>query len=150
MVFVLYLFVHSTRWQRVLHVALALILAGALGNLYDRAFVKADVITYQPRFGQEELMIGTVIERTNTDVVVADYPDGTNVRTLPSSQVTIRRQGVVRDFIKFMRKFPEGFPKLAGRDVWPWVFNIADAALVCGVILLLLSTWLDRSPNTES
>jgi len=149
LVFVLYLFANSKRTHRVLHIALALILAGAIGNLYDRAFIKADVITYQPRFGQEELMIGTVIERTETDVVVADYPGGTNVRTLPSSQVTIHRQGVVRDFIKFMPKFPDGFPKLAGRDAWPWVFNIADAALVCGVILLLLSTWLDRSPSTE-
>jgi len=150
LVFVLYLFANSTRSQRVLHVALGLILAGALGNLYDRAFIKADVISYQPRSGQEELMIGMVVDRTEADVVVADYPDGANVRTLPGSRVTIRRQGVVRDFIKFMPKFPGGFPKLAGRDIWPWVFNVADAVLVCGVILLLLSTWLDRSPRAES
>ena len=36
LLFVLFLFIHSTRDRRSLHVALGLVLAGALGNLYDR------------------------------------------------------------------------------------------------------------------
>lgn len=149
LVFVLYLFAHSVRTQRCLHVALGLILAGAIGNLYDRAFIKADVVSYQPPFGQEEQMIVSVVGGDDTNVVVADYPDEANERTFPRSSVTIRRQGVVRDFIKFVPEFPDWVPKLGGRDMWPWVFNVADASLVCGVILLLLGTWVDRAPRQE-
>ena len=48
-----------------------------------------------------------------------------------------RRQGVVRDFIKVEPKF--------GRfELWPWVFNVADALLVAGVALLLLNFWWER------
>lgn len=148
--FVLYLFAHSVRTQRGLHVALGLILAGAFGNLYDRAYIKADVVSYQPRFGREELMIVSVVGGDDTKVLVADFPDGGNVRSLPRASVTIRRQGVVRDFIKFVPKFPGWVPKLGGRDMWPWVFNIADSSLVCGVILLLLSTWMDRTTKPKA
>ena len=82
--FVLYLFSQSSRRRWSLHIALGLILGGAMGNLYDRA-----------AYGQ------------------------------------------VRDFIKFV-------PKIGGYDVWPWVFNIADALLVVGVGILLINLWLDK------
>jgi signal peptidase II len=82
--FVLYLFSQSSRRRWSLHLALGMILAGAMGNLYDRAL-----------YGQ------------------------------------------VRDFIKFDFK-------VAGYDVWPWVFNFADVLLVVGVGILLLNLWLDK------
>ncbi|MGD2109699.1 MAG: signal peptidase II [Phycisphaerae bacterium] len=150
LVFVLYLFKSSATRQRFLHVALGLVLAGALGNLYDRATVKADVVTYQTRSGRAELMIGLIVNQDEQSIHVADYPDKGNVRILPRDRVTVRNQGVVRDFIKFRPRFPNWVPKLGGYDMWPWVFNIADASLVCGVILLLLSTWLDRSGKPEA
>jgi len=45
--------------------------------------------------------------------------------------------GNVRDFIKVTTQ-------VAGYDVWPWVFNVADICLVVGVGLLLLNFWLDK------
>lgn len=53
LVFVLYVFAASRRRQVVLHLALGLILAGALGNLYDRVFNHGkvrDFILLVPRF----------------------------------------------------------------------------------------------------
>jgi lipoprotein signal peptidase len=143
--FVFYLFAHSGRGQRVVHIALALILAGALGNLYDRAFIIADVARIQTASGRDALFVGVLQSEPDDPVVrIGDWPDGNNVRTLRKSEVTLQTQGVVRDFIKFVPRFPLWVPKLGGQEVWPWVFNIADAALVCGVGLLLLSCWPER------
>lgn len=148
---VLYMFAHSTRRQRALHVALALILAGALGNLYDRAFVVADVVKFNRPFGPKTSLIGTILSDPEDSVIrLGDWPDGAHIRSLPRSDVTnIQRQGVVRDFIKFVWKFPAWVPGFAGKDVWPWVFNIADATLVCGVGVLLIHIWLDRRPRAS-
>ena len=146
--FVFYLFAHSGRRQRALHVALAMILAGALGNLYDRAFIITDVVSYTAASGKQHEVIGTVVSDPQDPIVrIGEYPDGANPQSFARSDVDVRKQGVVRDFIKFVPKFPAWVPRLAGRETWPWVFNVADAALVCGVALLLLHTWLDRKPH---
>ena len=73
------------------HLCLAMILAGALGNMYDRI-----------------------------------------------------RYGAVRDFLyifpgtdlPFGLQWPSG-----GTRLYPWIFNIADAALVVGVLMLMLIMW---------
>ncbi len=148
-VFVLALFSGSSPKQRSLHVALALVLAGALGNLYDRAFAQADVIA----FVDGRKVIGTVIDQPDATIVkVGAWPDGTGAALYNASDIgKISRQGVVRDFIRFVPRFPAWVPKLAGRDVWPWVFNIADSALVCGVGMLLINFWFDRKkPSTTT
>ena len=142
--FVFYLFAHSPRSSRILHIALGLILAGALGNLYDRATVEADVVSFHDSSGRARSMIGKIVDQDDSRLLIGDWPDGSNPRQFRVEDVTQRKQGVVRDFIKFMPKFPQWFPKLAGRDMWPWVFNVADSALVCGVIILLLTSWTDR------
>ncbi len=72
------IFMRSSAGAFWLHLALALILGGALGNLYDR-------IVYH----------------------------------------------VVRDMLLM----------LPGTGLWPWVFNLADAALVLGVCLILPISW---------
>ncbi len=146
--FVFYLFANSTRWQRSLHVALAMILAGAIGNLYDRAFVKADIVRYRDDSRQRNSVIGTLIgEPTGEKIRLGDWPDGRNPRPYATSEVTLHRQGVVRDFIKFIPKFPSSWSRVGGFDLWPWVFNVADAALVVGVALLLLNCFFDRKPR---
>lgn len=143
--FVVYLFAHSQRRQRSLHVALALILSGALGNLYDRAFVVADVVDHRTASGRVTTLIGRIVSDPGAAVVVVeDWPGGSGSRRFPRSQITARRQGVVRDFIKLVPRFPSWVPRWAGRDVWPWIFNVADVALVLGVIVLLGHTWLGR------
>jgi len=73
------------------HFALALILAGDLGNLYDRLVFNAvrDMLLLFPGM------------------------------PLP-----------------FGLSWPNG-----ERQVWPWVFNVADAALMAGIFLVLVITW---------
>jgi lipoprotein signal peptidase len=149
--FVLHLFAHSRRTQWVMHVALAMVLAGALGNLFDRAWIQADVVRVADGDGLEFSVIGTIVsDDADGDVRIGDWPDGANARRFPREKVTVRRQGVVRDFIRFVPKLPAWVPKLGGRDAWPWVFNVADAALVVGVILLLLSSLFDHRPRERA
>lgn len=135
--FVFYLFAKSSRTQRSLHVAMAMILAGALGNLYDRSAIKADIVAFETTSGRPQRTIGALVEQTDEIIRIGDWPEGTNPRTFERSEVGLRQQGVVRDFIKFVFKFPSWVPRVGGRDVWPWVFNVADAALVCGMIVAL-------------
>lgn len=150
LLFVLYMFVHSSPRQRSLHVALALILSGAVGNLYDRAFIKADVIEFHPQ-AKQPVILGRIVPSENAKMVhIGDWPEGTRVRAFDKSEVTVRRQGVVRDFIKFSPRFPSGMPWVGGIDVWPWIFNVADAALVVGVILLMLSSAREKQPAHAS
>jgi signal peptidase II len=149
--FVYYLFARSARTQRALHLALSLILAGAIGNLYDRAFIKADVVIPHTASAAPGSIIGSIVSQPGDDIIrIGDWPDGNRPRSFDRSRVTVRRQGVVRDFIKFVPKFPASIPKLAGRAVWPWVFNVADAALVCGVGILLIASWVDRKPHART
>ena len=147
---VVYMFSQSSRMQRALHVALAMILAGALGNLYDRAFIIADVVKYENQSGRSISIIGKNLNGPDDPVIrLAEWPDGPGVNVFQRDEVATVQQGVVRDFIKFVWKFPAWVPRLAGRDVWPWVFNVADAALVCGVGILLFHVLFDprRGPT---
>lgn len=144
--FVLYLFLHSNAKQWVLHISLGMILSGALGNLYDRAYMIADVV----RFHDGHRIIGKVVEeRPEGTLRVGDWPDGGNIQRVERSEATVHQQGVVRDFIKFVPAFPKSFPKLGGNDIWPWVFNVADAALVVGVIVLMLTSIFERNPKAS-
>lgn len=80
-------FLRSSSTAIVLHIALALILAGALGNLYDRIVYSA-----------------------------------------------------VRDMLWMLpgRHLPMGLSWPNGQtQIWPWIFNVADAALVTGVTLVV-------------
>lgn len=92
----IWFFARSRAGAWLMHAALALTLAGAIGNLYDRV-----------------------------------------------------RYNAVRDMLWMLPdvRLPMGlrWPGMgasAGSDqVWPWIFNVADAALVVGVITLVAVTW---------
>jgi len=87
MIVIVAIFWRSDRRQRIIHVALAMILAGAIGNLYDRVV-----------------------------------------------------HGAVRDMLFLFPgvKLPWGLSWPGGSDeLYPWIFNVADAGLVIGVILML-------------
>ncbi len=145
--FVLFIFAGCRPQHRCTHLALGLILGGALGNLYDRAFVVADVVTLTASSGMpRRIDIGVAIGGADARPLrIGDWPDGENPRIYRAAAVEgVEPKGVVRDFVRFVPSFPSWVPKLGGRDVWPWVFNIADAALVCGVGLLLIQIWFDR------
>lgn len=144
--FVLYLFVHSARNRRSLHIALGLVLAGALGNLHDRTFAMADVLKVQTPSGDTRYFAGTITSESADAVWMvegllekSDHRVERRLaqRVAKSSILDQRRQGVVRDFIRME-------PVIWGYRVWPWVFNLADAWLVIGVGLLLLNFWWDR------
>ena len=148
LLFVFYLFAKSSRRQWGLHLALAMILSGAIGNLYDRAFLQADIVRFTESKRPKPSVIGRLVEEPADGVIrIGDWPDAANPRTFKSEDVTLSRQGVVRDFIKFTGKFPKSWPRFGGFDIWPWIFNVADAALVCGVGFLLLHCLFDRKPH---
>ena len=151
--FVLYLFAGSARRQWGLHLALGLILAGALGNLYDRAYIKADVLEVNVPDAPAHAFIGKIVERDEESgaVTIGYWPDGSMPQRFSADEILEeKRQGVVRDFIKFVPHFPKWTPLVGGREVWPWVFNVADAALVCGVCGLILCPWMRRHPVEAS
>ncbi len=139
--FVIFLFKHSGRDRRSLHLALGLVLAGALGNLYDRIFMIADVVTYQVNDRTRTEAFKLIEEREHGIVVGAwpgeEYPHIIMNKYAPK----VRQQGVVRDFIKMEPRFTIGGRTI---EIWPWVFNVADALLVVGVALLMLNFWWER------
>jgi lipoprotein signal peptidase len=134
LLFVLYLFANSggSRWW--VHIALGLVLAGALGNLYDRTFKEAYVANL-PGKGRD---IGRLLSQTETSVTLGDFPTGSHRRTWPRpTDPASGLQPVVRDFLRIEARI--------GRfALWPWIFNIADALLVVGVGVLLINFWFDR------
>ncbi len=134
LMFVLYLFAHSTTCRRSMHVALGLVLAGAIGNLYDRTTQSAYVANTD-----RGRIIGKLVDENEKFVTIGDFPTGDNARPLPKpNDPRSGMQPVVRDFIKIEAR--------AGNfTLWPWIFNIADALLVIGVAVLLLNFWFDRT-----
>lgn len=89
--FILFTFARSDRDAWLIHVSLAMILAGAIGNLYDRMQFNAvrDMLWLFPGI---HLPFGLT------------WPGGSS-------------------------------------DLYPWLFNIADAGLVIGVAVLLILMW---------
>ncbi len=147
LLFVWYLFVQSSRERWSLHVALGLVLGGALGNLYDRSFKDADAIFGPPLPNFWHSLLGDHVYDTGKLLESDDdqfwhlgrFPDGGEpVRPIRKGEgFYVKSAPVVRDFIKIDAT-------LASRPVWKWIFNIADMLLVCGVALLLLNFWWDR------
>ena len=126
-----------------MHFALGLVLAGALGNLYDRVTQEA-YVAYTSR-GRD---IGKLVKKTETTVTLGDFTDGKNRRppyALSKLDSGSGLQPVVRDFIKIEAK-------IGSFSLWPWIFNIADALLVVGVGILLINFWFDRHqhPSDET
>jgi lipoprotein signal peptidase len=144
LLFVIYLFAHSDRSRRSLHVGLGLVLAGALGNLYDRTFHVADAVWGPPPKtahlfkGDRILLCGKLLEENANAWVIGEYPDGDHPQVVP--RLPGRYLGttpVVRDFIKVD-------VKIGSFELWRWVFNIADSLLVVGVGLLLINFWTEQ------
>ena len=141
--FVFYMFrnSHSRSWPA--HIALGLMLAGAMGNLHDRLFVKCDVVLLNSRV----IDIGRIIKAPPEVpfIEVGRYPDGKPPvrRYQPPPKTRIRRLTAVRDFIKI---------ELAWRrlNLWPWIFNLADTMLVVGISVLLLDFWLSPGQRIDS
>lgn len=137
------MFLRSGARRALLHVALAGIFAGALGNMYDRVFVKL-----YPQRIDGELVYLEETHRTAERLFLAEYPptrgDGrrVSIRWEDIGPTPFEPVGCVRDFIKIpTRIFGE-------QELWPWVFNVADMLLVGGVGILAAFLWRDgRRPE---
>lgn len=143
--FVLYMFICSDRRRRSLHLALSFVLAGSMGNLYDRAFIMADKVTLKstlPNGGGSRY--GKIVsnEADSEYIRLGQGPDGAGpVQRIARKDIEeIAQVGVVRDFLKIE-------PRIAGYDIWPWVFNVADSLLVMGVGILIINLWIDRKEH---
>jgi lipoprotein signal peptidase len=141
---VFWMFAQTSARRWALQIALGGILAGALGNMYDRVCVRL-LENRWPIGG------GVYMVRTGQDergVVVQVYPPRASARTFPVPVSEMPREvGFVRDFIKIPTTLPRWSwipPKVRGKELWPWVFNVADMLLVGGVGILAIHLWRDR------
>lgn len=137
--FVVYLFSTSRRDQKVVHFALALLLAGALGNLYDRITVQYDIATLRGSDGAERIWIGHVLEESDPGAYEVRSWGSIRRHEIEKDRIVdgFRKTGVVRDFLRFT-------PEWSGRPIYPWIFNVADAYLVVGVVMLLLTYLMEN------
>lgn len=127
-----WMFVHSSPRRWLLHVALGGIVAGALGNMYDRVFVR--LVETPQRRPDGHWVFMQRLDNSPTGVVLEEYPPGRagGLRLNVPADTGGAEVGFVRDFIKIPTKL------WGERDLWPWVFNVADMLLVGGVIILAL------------
>ncbi len=98
-------------WDYIL--AISLVLAGATGNLIDSAFYDY-IFPFDPE-------------------LYFNYIDGT---------FELRKHGFllgnVVDMFQFNVQYPNWVPYLAGKDVFSAIWNLADASIFCGIVIILI------------
>jgi signal peptidase II len=117
-------------------IALSLVLAGATGNLIDSA-VYDYVFEFDPNSRFNWLM-----------------EDGRFLFDEEGNPM-LRKQGFlfanVVDMFQFNAQWPEWVPWLGGEDVFGAIWNVADAAITVGVIMILLRqrTYFNSTPAIQ-
>ena len=151
LILVLWMFAHCPARRRLTHIALGAILAGALGNMYDRAFVRLTPYVFPTPAGRAVAYGVRDLSPDGQWVVLREYPadDRSRVVKLPVSAAgdLPPEAGYVRDFIKIRTTLPNWSwlpERLRGREAWPWVFNVADMLLVGGVGVLAIRMLRDH------
>lgn len=142
LILVTWLFVQTPRRRWGVQIALGGILAGALGNMYDRVFVRLDETPVKVLERRMPIFVEYVGPSEHRHLY-EEYPRATGGIKVVRPEAP-KLVGCVRDFIKIPTKW-----NLFGRkgDLWPWVFNVADMLLVGGVSILALHIWRDRKPT---
>lgn len=145
LVLVVWMFAQSPRRRWLTHLALGAILAGALGNMYDRAFV--DLV---PSPGPRGVGAPYCVQTRSPDgqaILLTEYPPTADrpPRRLPVAEAERLGPpvGYVRDFIKIPTRW------WGGRELWPWVFNVADSLLVGGVAILAVRLLWERRASPD-
>lgn len=110
------------------HLAVALILAGALGNLIDSMF-------YDFVFPYDPCMYYNQLEGSGNFVECPD--DG---------QTEVKYRGFlfgnVVDMFKFEAFWPEWMPFVGGKEVFPAIWNLADGSITLGVVIVFIKSRL--------
>ncbi len=120
-------------------IAIGLVFAGATGNLIDSMFYDF-VFPYDPCMGFNHL-------------------DGSGIKTDCGFFGTIETRntgflfGNVVDMFKFHAYWPSWMPLIGGKEVFPAIWNIADASIFCGVVMVFIRQKVyfpkEDTPNTE-
>jgi signal peptidase II len=106
--------------------AIGLILAGATGNLIDSMFYDY-IFNFDP-CNQFNALQGSGIYHD------CGFIGGEKVETRHSGFLF----GNVVDMFKFQAEWPSWMPWLAGKEVFPAIWNLADASITLGVIMVFL------------
>ncbi|MBR1838325.1 MAG: lipoprotein signal peptidase [Bacteroidaceae bacterium] len=111
-------------------VCLSLIIAGALGNVIDNCFYGL-IFTESP----EAFTFGTPAQLVGIGQGYGSFLSGK----------------VVDMFYFPLWQWPEWMPLIGGHTFFNAVFNVADAAITCGAIVLLVSYYLKmwRTPKSK-
>lgn len=148
LVLVIWMFAQCPRRRWLTHLALGSILAGALGNMYDRAFVDLVEFALPTPQGTVPRYYTTTESPDGSWILLHEYPATAEQSPRRIPQALSDRLsppiGYVRDFIKIPTRW------WGGRELWPWVFNVADALLVVGVGILAVRLLLDRKAHAAA
>lgn len=109
--------------KREFLIAIGLILAGATGNLIDS-------MCYDFIFPYDACLEFNRLEGSG---VISDCGIWGQIETRHTGFLL----GNVVDMFKFNAFWPDWMPWLAGREVFPAIWNIADASITCGVLLVI-------------
>jgi signal peptidase II len=110
--------------KRELLIVIGLIVAGATGNLIDSMFYDF-VFPYDPCMGFNHL---------EGSGVVTDCGIFGEIETRHTGFLL----GNVVDMFKFQAFWPEWLPWLGGKEVFPAIWNLADASISVGVIMVFI------------
>lgn len=154
---VLWMFAQNPPRRWLLQIALGGILAGALGNMYDRVTVRL-VGAYVPTERGRAFRYFEPIKDDGRTITLREYPPHlpdaiTHQLTGTARDHAEAPAGHVRDFIKINTTAPDWSwlpAAIRGKELWPWVFNVADMLLVGGVIILAIHLWTDRKKPHDS
>jgi signal peptidase II len=117
-------------------IAIGLILAGAFGNLIDSMFYDFAFV-YDPCVGFNHLEGSGVF----TDCGIFGMVETRHTGFL---------MGNVVDMFKFQANWPKWLPFLGGKEVFPAIWNVADAAITSGVLLIFIrqKAYFPKEKNT--
>lgn len=106
-------------------ICISLIIAGALGNILDSAFY------------------GLIFDKGSLyDADINDYTMYHGIAAMNGQGYAPFLMGNVVDMFHFAKEvtYPEWFPFVGGRtrEIFPPVFNLADASITCGILIILL------------
>jgi signal peptidase II len=110
--------------KRELLIVIGLIVAGATGNLIDSMFYDF-AFPYEPCMGFNHL---------EGSGVVTDCGIFGEIETRHTGFLL----GNVVDMFKFQAFWPEWLPWLGGKEVFPAIWNLADASISVGVIMVFI------------